>query len=86
MLGDRHADFLNSLNKYFDFLYCIDLRKYDVDYGTRDFIKYHRCGGHFSAVGYKYSATVISSYIDYIIRNNIEDFKQVGFIGKMCIM
>ena len=37
--------------------------------------------GHFSPMGYALSAKLIVSYIDYIIRHNMNDFKQVGFIG-----
>jgi hypothetical protein len=32
-------------------------------------------------MGYILSAKMIASYIDYIIRHNPDDFKQVGFIG-----
>lgn len=31
--------------------------------------------------GYLYTAKIISSYIDYIIRNNPNDFKTVGLIN-----
>ena len=31
--------------------------------------------------GYKFTATIIASYIDYIIRSDFNAFKQVGFIG-----
>ena len=30
---------------------------------------------------YRLTALMVESYIDYIIRNNPEDFKQVSFIG-----
>ena len=32
-------------------------------------------------MGYMLTAKIVMSYIDYIIRHNIEDFKQIGFIG-----
>ena len=31
--------------------------------------------------GYKLTAVMIASYIDYIVRSDFEAFKQVGFIG-----
>ena len=31
--------------------------------------------------GYVLTAKMVASYIDYIIRHNMEDFAQVGFIG-----
>lgn len=77
---EKFADFLRSLPQYFEFLYVIDLRKYDQVYDKEFFAKYN-LGGHMSAIGYKRMANVISTYIDWIIRNNYDDFKQVGFIG-----
>jgi len=32
-------------------------------------------------MGYLLTAKYVMSYIDYIIRHNMEDFAQVGFIG-----
>ena len=32
-------------------------------------------------MGYLFTANLIDSYIDYIIRTNPADFKNVGFIG-----
>jgi len=32
-------------------------------------------------MGYLLTATMTLSYIDYIIRHNMDDFKQIGFIG-----
>ena len=78
---DKHAEFLNSLAKTFEYTYVIDLRKYGEIY-DENFRDMFYCGGHLNAMGYKYSADVISTYIDYIIRNNYEDFKQIAFIGK----
>ena len=37
--------------------------------------------GHMTPTGYVLTARMIESYIDYIIRKNPDDFKQVGFIG-----
>ena len=78
---DRHAKFIRSLVKYFDFLYVIDLRKYSPIYGRR-FGKKYFLGGHMSALGYKMTADMVITYVDYIIKHNIEDFCQIGFVGK----
>ncbi len=32
--------------------------------------------------GYMLAAKMVVSYIDYIIRHNMKDFKEVAFIGK----
>lgn len=77
---DKIAEFLRALPSYFEFLYLIDLRKYAPLYDI-EFKKKYFCGWHMSAMGYKFTADMISTYIDYIIRNNYEDFKQVAFIG-----
>ena len=37
--------------------------------------------GHMTPTGYLLMAKAVMSYIDYIIRNNPDDFSQVGFIG-----
>lgn len=67
--------------KYFEFLYVINLRKYAPRYGEKIGKKYF-LGGHMSALGYKFTADMMIKYTDYIIENNVEDFAQVGFIGK----
>ena len=78
---DKHAEFLRQLPEYFDFLYVIDLRKY-APVHDEDWKKIYLLGGHLSAMGYKYMADLVGTYVDYIIRENPDDFKQVGFIGK----
>lgn len=37
-------------------------------------------GRYLNACGYMLTAGMVMSYIDYIIRNNMSDFRQVGFI------
>ncbi len=32
-------------------------------------------------MGYLFTAKIVGSYIDYIIRHNMNDFFDVGFIG-----
>lgn len=78
---EREAEFIRELPSVFDFTYLLDLRKYEILYDD-EYSKKYCLGGHLSAMGYKRSADVISTYIDYIIRTNVDDFKQVGFIGK----
>jgi len=34
-----------------------------------------------TAAGYMFVARMMTSYIDYIIRHNLEDFKTVGLMG-----
>lgn len=61
--------------------YVIDLfhnaPKYDASFHEKYF-----CGGHMNAMGYVLSAHFIMTYIDHIIRSNMQDFKYVQFIGS----
>ena len=71
---------LELLTGVFDNSYVINL----FDYGTihdDDFKKQYNLHNHMSPQGYVFAAKVIDSYIDYIVRHNPEDFKNVGFIG-----
>lgn len=71
---------LYSLAEYFDNSYVIDLYKYGPIYDEEfreQFFLHH----HMSPSGYLFTAQIIDSYIDYIVRHNYNDFKNVGFIG-----
>lgn len=80
-LISEHAEALRNLAEMFEFTYVIDLERYcpvqDEEY-RRNF----HMASHLNAAGYLITAKMMVSYIDYIIRNNPEDFAQVGFIGK----
>lgn len=79
-LADAHAARLYELAEYFENSYVLDLRKYAPVYDA-DFNKKFFLSGHMTATGYLLTARMIVSYIDYIIRHDMEAFKQVGFIG-----
>lgn len=75
------AEALNALAERTENAYIIDLFKYapvfDADVRDRYFLY-----GHMSPAGYLMFAQLVDSYIDYIVRHNYRDFKQVGFIGS----
>lgn len=79
-LKQAHADLLYKFAEMFDRTYVLDLYKYapvyDETFRDRFFMS-----GHMTADGYIFTADMVSSYIDYIIRANYADFKQVPFIG-----
>ncbi len=77
---DAHAKLLHDLAEHFENTYVIDLRKYGPVYDEAFRQKFY-LGGHMNAAGYLLTGQMVASYIDYIIRHNMEDFKQVGFIG-----
>ncbi len=76
-----HAELLHDLAKLFDNTYVIDLYRYAPVY-DEEFKKRFFLGGHMSPAGYIYTAKMIASYIDYIVRHNYNDFKMTAFITK----
>ncbi len=75
-----HSELMNAMADYFDYTYVIDLYRYAPVYDG-DFHARFNLGGHMNPMGYKFTADMITSYIDFIIRSDMESFKQVGFIG-----
>lgn len=71
--------FIRTLPDKFTNVYLIDLAKY-MPRGTKFDDDYIRMG-HFSTQGYQYLANCIATYIDYIIRNNPNDFKFVQILN-----
>lgn len=65
----------------FDNVYIIDLYTYGLEIFTSGDIKDCKRNGHFNAVGYKLISYVISTYIDWIVGHNLDEFNQVEFIG-----
>ena len=76
-----HAQILYDLAEKFDFTYVIDLHKY-MPLVDAEFSKVYRMGGHMNAMGYKLMSEYIMSYMDYIIRENYDDFRQIAFVGR----
>ncbi len=79
-IADKHREFLHELSNLFEYVYVLDFRKYAPIYDAEFRRKYY-LGGHMNAMGYMLTAKYVMSYIDYIIRNNMEDFSQIGFVG-----
>ena len=78
--GDAHQKLLYDFAEHFANSYVVDLRRYAPEYDA-DFRKQFFLGGHMSPAGYVLTARMLLTYIDWIIRHNMQDFKQVGFIG-----
>lgn len=79
-IAKKHAEVLYSLAEYYDNCYVIDLYKYAPKYDERFNEKFF-LHGHMNPMGYVFTAKIIDSYIDYIIRHNTRDFENVGFIN-----
>ncbi len=80
-LGDAHAARLRELAAYFDNTYVLDLRAYGPEYDA-EFKEMFYLHGHMNPMGYRFTAEMFCSYIDYIIRHNPKDFFNVAFIGN----
>lgn len=81
--GARFTNFKNAIAdmiNHFDNCYYINLFDNEVAYNT-NFKEMYFNGFHENAMGYLRTAWVISSYVDWIIRNNYTDFREVAFIG-----
>lgn len=72
-------DLLKELTAVFNRTYLLDMYEYAPVQNNEYADKFRL--GHLTPTGYVLTARMIESYIDYIIRKNPEDFKQVGFIG-----
>ena len=64
----------------FDNTYVLDLFEYAPKYNAEFKEKFYM-RGHMTPAGYLLTAKITAAYIDYIIRRNMGDFKEIGFIG-----
>lgn len=78
--AEAMSKLIYDLASFFTNTYVIDLRKYGPVY-DEEFCKRFYLGGHMNAAGYLLTARMMTSYIDYIIRHNYEDFCKIGFVG-----
>ena len=74
------SEAIRKIAEQFDNTYLIDMNKY-APVVDSEFYKNFGLGGHLNPMGYYVWGKMVASYIDWIIRNNMSDFKQVGFIG-----
>ncbi|MBR2875787.1 MAG: SGNH/GDSL hydrolase family protein [Clostridia bacterium] len=75
------SETLQSLADFFENSYVIDLYKYGPVYDD-EFKSQFYLHGHMNPSGYIFTAELVDSYIDFIVRHNPEDFKNVGFINS----
>ena len=79
-LKAAHAALMHDMARVFDNCYVIDLYKYSPVYDD-EMKRRLNLYSHQNPSGYIFTAKLIDSYIDYIIRRHPEDFSRVGFIG-----
>lgn len=71
---------LYELASFFPNTYVLDFWQYAPVYNA-EFREQFYLGGHMNAAGYLLTAQMVASYIDYIIRSHMADFRQIGFVG-----
>ncbi len=79
-LRDAHAALMYDFAAHFSNTYVIDLRKYAPVYDA-NFRERFYMNNHLNAAGYLLTAQMIASYIDYIVRHNMRDFREIGLFG-----
>jgi len=79
-LEDGHARLIHAMAAHFEKSYVIDLRQYAPLY-DREFRDNFYLNGHLNPCGYILTAKMVMSYMDYIIRHNMDDFREAGLIG-----
>ena len=75
-----HTALLYDLTRLFSHCYVIDLDAFAPPHDETFRARFYM-GGHLNAAGYLLTAKQMEAYIDYIIRHNYEDFRQIGFVG-----
>ena len=78
-LMDAHAKLMYEMAEHFGNAYVLDLRQYAPEY-NEEFRELFYMNGHLSPAGYLFTAQMTASYIDYIVRHNMKDFKEIGLI------
>lgn len=80
-LYDRHAAFLYHLAEIFPRTWVMDFRRYAPEYDAFFKEKFYM-SGHLNPAGYLLTGKMVASYLDYIVRHNMDYFAQIGFIGS----
>ena len=75
-----HQELIYKIAELFSNTYVLDLREY-APVQDKEFKNKFYMAGHLNPAGYILASKMVISYIDYIIRHNMEDFKRTGFIG-----
>ena len=79
-LYDRHQALMYEIAALFGNAYVLDFRKYAPDYNDA-FKEAFYLTGHLNPAGYRLTAWMVESYIDFIIRHNLQDFREIALVG-----
>lgn len=81
-LRRQHSDILYQMAELFSNAYVLDFHQYAPIFDDR-FRELYFLNSHMNPCGYALIGKMVSSYLDYIIRHNMEDFKSIGFVGHI---
>lgn len=76
----QHRRLMYDFAAFFPNAYVLDIYQYGPLY-DEEFKKTYFMGGHMNPLGYLFTAQMVISYLDYIVRHHSNDFKLVPFIG-----
>lgn len=80
VVREKHREIIYHFASIFKNVYVLDFYEYAPIYDD-DFKEYFYMGHHLNPMGYVLTAKMVMSYIDYLIRYNYQDFKEVAYIG-----
>ncbi len=72
---------IRNISDIFNNVYLIDMRTYWKNASCAEMLQNQLRYAHYNAVGYFLIAKMIMTYIDWIISNNYEDFREIENIG-----
>lgn len=79
-LVEKATEELGKAARLFSHGYLLDMARYGIVWDEEARSRYG-LGYHPNPMGYHAYALMVGNYIDYLIRANMEDFKEVPFIG-----
>ncbi len=81
-LREHYNDAIRGVAEHFGHCYVIDLYKYAQDYYyDANFKALYFNSTHMNALGYQWTAWMMCTYIDWIIRKNLTAFRNHQFVG-----
>ena len=78
--GDAHAKLMYEMAALFENTYVIDLRAYAPKYDANFKKKFYK-HEHMNPMGYLFTGRLVTSYIDYIVRHDPQNFISLGTVG-----
>lgn len=78
--ANRYNDVIRGMRNIFSNVFIVDLWEYATEVNG-EWASRYRMAYHLNTLGYVYTAYEIMTYLDWIVRNNPSEFKDVALIG-----